>query len=128
MNLRTEPATNYQLPTTNYQLPTANYFEYNSTISCSWTGRLICSRVGIEPTLADIAAWSNDSHSGTPRPLTSSSACRIAGLLRLVWRIVTTSPGLTENDGMSTLRPFTVKCPWRTSWRACARDVAKPRR
>ena len=36
------------------------------------------------------------------------------------------SPGLTENDGMSTFLPFTVKWPCRTSWRACGRDVAKP--
>ncbi len=35
-------------------LPAACYFEYNSTISCSCTGRLICSRVGIEPIFADI--------------------------------------------------------------------------
>ena len=29
---------------------------------------------------------------------------------------------------MLALRPLTVKCPWRTSWRASARDVAKPSR
>src|SRR5437764_271272 len=29
---------------------------------------------------------------------------------------------------MFTRRPFTWKWPWRTSWRACARDAAKPRR
>jgi hypothetical protein len=33
-----------------------------------------------------------------------------------------TSPGFTWYDGMSTLRPLTVKWPWRASWRACARD------
>ena len=38
---------------------------------------------------------SNCSHSGTPRPFTSSRACRIAALLRLVCRTDTTSPGFT---------------------------------
>ena len=33
---------------------------------------------------------------------------------------------LTVNDGMSTRRPFTFTCPWRTNWRDCARDVPKP--
>src|SRR5262245_44370036 len=52
-----------------------NYFEYNSTISCSCTGRLICSRVGMETTRPEMAAGSNRSHSGMPRPFTSSIAC-----------------------------------------------------
>ena len=29
---------------------------------------------------------------------------------------------------MFTLRPFTWKCPWRTSCRECARDAAKPKK
>src|SRR5471030_3557318 len=33
-----------------------------------------------------------------------------------------------EYDGISTFLPFTRKCPWRTSCRACGRDVARPRR
>src|SRR6187549_3374518 len=85
------------------------YFEYNSTISCSCTGRLICSRVGTDPILPDSAFGSNCSHSGTPRPLTSSSACRMAGAFWLLCRTATTSPGLTENDGISTFLPFTMK-------------------
>src|SRR5262249_13021358 len=55
------------------------YFEYNSTISCSCTGRLICSRVGIETTRPVMVFVSNESHSGIPRPLTSSIACSIVG-------------------------------------------------
>ena len=65
--------------------------------------------VGIEPILADSAAASNTSHSGTPRPFTSSSAWTIDAFSRLLWRMATMSPGLTENDGMSTLRPLTMK-------------------
>src|SRR5262245_60329112 len=76
--------------------PVSDYFEYNSTISCSCTGRLICSRVGTEPIFADSAAGSNCSHSGTPRPFTSSRACRIAGDFWLLCLTATTSPGLTE--------------------------------
>ena len=38
---------------------------------------------------------------------------------RLLRRIATTSPGRTEYEGISTLRPLTVKCPCRTSCRAC---------
>src|SRR5688500_12148345 len=87
----------------------STYLLYNSTMSCSCPGRLICSRVGSEPIFADISAESHCSHSGTPRPLTSSSACRIAGTFRLLCLTATTSPGLTEYDGMSTLRPFTVR-------------------
>ncbi len=63
-----------------------------------------------------------------PRPFTSSSACTTAAFLWLPARSATTSPTLTENDGMSTLRPFTVKWPCRTSCRACGREVAKPSR
>ncbi len=48
---------------------------YNSTISCSCTGRLICARVGSEAIRPVIEPASNESHSGTPRPFTSSSAC-----------------------------------------------------
>jgi hypothetical protein len=44
------------------------------------------------------------------------------------WRSITTSPARRSIDGMLALRPFTVKWPWRTSWRASARDVAKPSR
>jgi hypothetical protein len=61
-----------------------------------------------------------------PRPFTSSIACWIAAFCALVPRTVITSPALSEYDGTSTLRPFTRKCPWRTSCRACARDVARP--
>src|SRR5688572_19242389 len=59
--------------------------------------------------LGHIPSASNCSHSGTPRPFTSPRACRIAGTLRLLCRTVIMSPGFTENDGMSTLRPFTVR-------------------
>ena len=45
-----------------------------------------------------------------------------------VLRLSVELPGFTEKDGMSTLRPFTVKCPCRTSCRACGRDVANPSR
>src|SRR6266511_1745006 len=74
--------------------PDLPYLLYNSTINCSCTGRLICSRVGTDTTLPDISP-SSDSHSGTPRPLTSSTACRIDAFLRLVSRTVTTSPTFT---------------------------------
>ena len=53
-------------------------------MSCSCTGRLICSRVGSEAMRPDIVPASNDSHSGTPRPFTSSSACWIAGFSALL--------------------------------------------
>ena len=50
-------------------------------------------------------------------------------VLAAVWpRTATVSPDRTGYDGISTFFPFTVKCPWRTSWRACGRDVAKPSR
>src|SRR4029077_2668024 len=61
------------------RLPSFSYLLYSSTMSCSCTGRLICSRVGSEAILPVIAPASNDSHSGTPRPFTSSSACWIVG-------------------------------------------------
>ena len=38
------------------------------------------------------------------------------------------APGFTSIDGIVALRPFSRKCPWRTSWRASAREVAKPMR
>src|SRR5581483_388670 len=40
----------------------------------------------------------------------------------------TPSPARTRYEGTSTLRPLTVRCPWRTSWRASAREVANPSR
>src|SRR5437763_14656112 len=52
-----------------------DYFEYNSTISCSCTGRLICSRVGIDTIRPVMLFTSKDSQPGIPRPLTSSIAC-----------------------------------------------------
>src|SRR4030081_972388 len=55
------------------------YFEYSSTISCSCTGRLICSRVGIDMIRPVIVVASNESHPGMPRPLTSSIACSSVG-------------------------------------------------
>ena len=75
------------------------YFEYNSTINCSWTGRLICSRVGSEAMRPDIVPASNDSHSGTPRPFTSSSACWMAGFFALARRTPTTSPASPGRTG-----------------------------
>ena len=56
------------------------YFEYSSTINCSCTGRLICWRVGTETTRPEIDEESKDSHSGIPRPFTSSMACSTVGL------------------------------------------------
>ena len=50
------------------------YFEYSSTINCSCTGRLICSRVGSAATRPVMVDASNSSQSGIPRPLTSSMA------------------------------------------------------
>ena len=50
------------------------YFEYNSTINCSCTGRLIWSRVGSEATRPVMVDASNSSQPGIPRPLTSSMA------------------------------------------------------
>src|SRR5678815_4771226 len=73
-----------------------SYLLYSSTISCSCTGRLICSRVGSEAMRPAMAPESNESHSGTPRPLTSSSACWIAGFCALRSWTPTVSPGLTE--------------------------------
>src|SRR5262245_15055297 len=104
------------------------YFEYNSTISCSCTGKLICSRVGTDLTLPVIVFGSNDSQSGMPRPFTSSIACSIVTFFCVLPMTVITSPSFTEYDGMSTFLPFTWKCPWRTSCRACGRDVARPSR
>jgi hypothetical protein len=63
-----------------------------------------------------------------PRPFTSSIACWMVGFCALRPGTPITSPAFTEYDGMSTFLPLTVKCPWRTSCRACARDVARPRR
>src|SRR5262249_31213291 len=51
------------------------YLLYSSTISCSCTGRLICSRVGSDEMRPLIWPASNDSQSGMPRPFTSSIAC-----------------------------------------------------
>src|SRR5207244_5795223 len=96
----------FVLPTSYFML---TYFEYNSTISCSCTGRLICSRVGIELTRPLIVFASNDSHSGMPRPLTSSMACSTVGFFCVRPSTVITSPSLTEYDGMSTFLPFTRK-------------------
>src|SRR5581483_9652950 len=82
------------------EAPIPGYFEYNSTISCSCTGRLICSRVGIETTRPVVDAGSNESHSGMPRPLTSSFACSMAGFFWLRGMTVMTSPCRTEYDGI----------------------------
>src|SRR5204863_6101591 len=71
------------------------YFEYSSTMSCSCTGRLICSRVGTELIFAATSPASSWSHSGTPRPLTSSIAWTIEAFFRLDCRTPTRSPGLT---------------------------------
>src|SRR5262245_35295982 len=109
--MRTYQVTNslsYQvtkLPTYQFSL----YFEYNSTMSCSCTGRLICSRVGVDATRPDIVFGSNDSHSGMPRPLTSSIACSSVGFFCERASTVMTSPSFTEYDGMSTFLPFTRK-------------------
>src|SRR5205823_10674836 len=85
----------FQIPNSDFQIA---YFEYSSTISCSWTGRLICSRVGIELTRPVMEFGSNDSHSGMPRPFTSSIACSIVGFFWLLPRTVITSPAFTEYD------------------------------
>src|SRR6516164_4661162 len=82
--------------------PRADYFEYNSTISCSCTGRLICSRVGIDTMRPDTVLGSKDSHSGIPRPFTSSIACSTVGFFWVRPMTLTTSPALTEYDGIST--------------------------
>src|SRR2546430_2491849 len=38
------------------------------------------------------------------------------------------SPALAVKLGVFVSRPFTVMCPWVTSWRACERDFANPER
>jgi hypothetical protein len=63
-------------------------------MSCSWTGRLICSRVGSDITLPD--APSKVSHAGTPRPFTSSIAWTIVAFFSLLAFTVTTSPARSE--------------------------------
>ena len=58
---------------------------------------------------ADAPARSSESHSGMPRPFTSSIACSIVTLFWLRPSTVITSPARTEYDGMSTFLPFTLK-------------------
>ena len=41
---------------------------------------------------------------------------------------ITTSPAFVSKEGMLTRRPLTMKCEWRTNWRASLRDAAKPMR
>ena len=83
------------------------YFEYSSTISCSCTGRLICCRVGSDEMRADEPEASTVSHSGTPRPLTSSIACLMDAFSLCRARTATVSPWRTAYDGMSTFLPLT---------------------
>ena len=82
------------------------YFEYNSTISCSCTGRLICSRVGSEATRPDSAFGSNDNTRECRGP---SLFDRVLNRRRVAARLakVMTSPTRTEYDGTSTFLPLT---------------------
>src|SRR3990172_380472 len=101
------------------------YFEYNSTISCSWTWVSICTRFGRLVMVILRASVSTSIHSTPDRWPAVSIACWTAMSCLLRSRMMTTSPGRTRYEGTVTRRPLTRKCPWETSWRAWARDSAK---
>ena len=106
------------------------YFEYNSTISCSFSW--ICtssSRLGWAVSRPLSASRSTSIQLGVGACAVASRAPRMVGFSYCSSRALRSRrPGLTWNDGILTLRPLTWKWPWRTIWRACARLVPKPMR
>src|SRR4051794_35475827 len=102
------------------------YFEYSSTMSDSWTGVSISDRSGHLRIFPVSPSWSACSHGATDA--VRSVASRITCCAEEFGDIVITSSGLTWKLGMFTRRPLTLKWPWRTSWRAWARDAANPSR
>ena len=84
-----------------------SYLQYSSTISCSCTGRLICSRVGSDAMRPVSSPRRTRATPGCRAPSPLPSRAGSSAFCALVPRTATTSPALTEYDGMSTLRPLT---------------------
>ena len=72
------------------------YFEYSSTMSCSWIGSLMSSRLGSSTTAPEKVSGERSSHGGTPRAFAVSTDALICSLARLFSLIATTCPLLTR--------------------------------
>src|SRR3989304_5808270 len=89
-----------------YDTKRSRYREYNSTTSCSFTGRAISSLVGSSCTRPVNLVLSSSNHVGTPRPSTPSNAFWMGNAVWGLSRIQPLCPTATKYDGMFTFFPL----------------------